>query len=292
MVYWRFATTTVLLLLTSCFVASAEPHCRELRVMSFNVRYGTAPDGDNHWRNRQGHVADTVRAFEPDLLGVQEALAFQRDYLDEQLPVHEAFGVGRDHGDDRGEMTAVFYRRDRFERLDGGHLWLSETPDVAGSKGWDARLPRMATWIKLRDRTAGGEIVWFFNTHFDHLGLEARLESAKLLRERIAAMSEGRRAIIVGDFNAMEASPPYVVFFGNDGEETPPLVDTYRGVHPQKSELEGTLSFFHGAPAAGGRIDWIGVTPDWTVNAANIVHAARDGRAPSDHFPVSTVLCY
>ncbi len=126
-----------------------------IRVMSFNIRYGTAADGENHWDRRKEFLAETIAAFDPDLLGTQETLAFQRDYLAERLKGYTAYGAGRDDGRERGEMAAVFFRAGRFEKLDGGHFWLSEKPDVAGSKSWDAALTRIVTWLKLRDRRAG-----------------------------------------------------------------------------------------------------------------------------------------
>ena len=124
----------------------------DIRVMSFNIRYGTAPDGENHWDKRKEFLLETIRAFNPDLLGTQETLGFQRDYLAKHLPEHDVFGVGRDDGKDKGEMMAVYWRKERFKKQDGGHFWLSETPDEAGSQGWDAMFPRLVTWVKLTDR--------------------------------------------------------------------------------------------------------------------------------------------
>lgn len=261
-----------------------------LKVMSYNVRYGTAPDGENRWERRRDVLIEAVLAFDPDLLGAQEVLAFQRDFLAERLPELEAFGVGRDFGDERGEMTAVFFRRARFELVDGGHFWLSETPWIPGSKSWDSALTRMVTWLRLRDRAAL-ELpeVMFFNTHFDHRGKEARVRSAALLRDRVGEMAEGRRAIVVGDFNAAEDSAPYRTLFDCEVGK-PGLVDTYRAAHPERRDDEGTFSRFDVAPAMGGRIDWIAATTDWTVLDARILRHGRAGRAPSDHFPVAAEL--
>src|SRR3954453_19665447 len=130
------------------------PAAPPVRVMSFNIRYGTAKDGENAWEKRKEFLAETVAAFDPDLLGTQETLAFQRDFLAAKLAGYGVFAAGRDDGKEAGEMAALFYREARFEKLAGGHFWLSETPDVPGSKGWDAALPRVATWVKLRDRVA------------------------------------------------------------------------------------------------------------------------------------------
>src|SRR5690348_4536765 len=118
----------VILALSGGLVQAADSTA-ELRVMSFNIRYGTAKDGENHWDKRHQFLLETIQAFDPDLLGTQETLAFQREYLAEKLKVYDIFGVGRDDGREAGEMAALFYKRDRFEKLDGGNFWLSETPD-------------------------------------------------------------------------------------------------------------------------------------------------------------------
>ena len=203
------------LLLTLPVMGQVEDAPAAVRVMSFNVRYGTARDGENHWEKRKDLLIGTIQAFAPDLLGTQEMLDFQRDFLAAALPGHAALGVGREDGRAKGEMTAVYYRRDRFELLEGGHFWLSETPDQPGSKSWDSSLPRMATWVRLRDRRApAGLPVLFINTHFDHQGAQARLESARLLRTRVETAASSNRVVVTGDFNAGEGSPPYLALFG------------------------------------------------------------------------------
>jgi endonuclease/exonuclease/phosphatase family metal-dependent hydrolase len=159
------------LLATAAALCVAADAPAPVRVMSFNVRYGTARDGDNHWDKRKDFLAGRVTAFDPDLLGTQETLAFQRDFLAARLKGHTSYGVGRDDGKEDGEQAALFYRTARFEKVGGGHFWLSETPNKVGSKGWDAALPRLATWVKLKDRTAAdAPPVLFLNTHFDHKG--------------------------------------------------------------------------------------------------------------------------
>jgi endonuclease/exonuclease/phosphatase family metal-dependent hydrolase len=271
-------------------VAADPPAAGDVRVMSFNVRYGTAKDGENHWDRRKEFLADTVKAFDPDLLGTQETLAVQRDYLAERLPTHAAFGVGRNDGKESGEMMAVYWRKDRFEKLDGGHVWLSESPDKPGVKGWDAAHPRMLTWVKLKDRKVpGGKPILWLNTHLDNRGAKARVEGAKILRDRLAALGEGCSVVVTGDFNSPEGSEPYAALFGKPGDRAA-LVDTFRVAHPEKGAEEGTATGFKASATRGARIDWIGCSRDWTVRAAEIDHTSRDGRTPSDHFPVTAVL--
>lgn len=263
----------------------------QLRVMSFNIRYGTANDGENHWDKRKDFLLETVRKFDPDLLGTQETLEFQRDFLAAGLSGHDHLGVGREDGVKKGEMTALYYRRARFEKLDGGHFWLSETPETAGSKSWDSSLPRMVTWVKLRDlRQPGARPIFFCNTHFDHRGVRARLESARLLRSRMSMLGKDCRLIVTGDFNAGEKSEPYQALFGRvDGQDSP-VQDTYRVAHPKPFEDESSFNDFKPNVTGRDRIDWIGISADWMVESAVIDRVTRDGRTPSDHFPITAVL--
>ena len=263
----------------------------DVRVMSFNIRYGTAADGENHWDKRKDFLKETIQTFDPDLLGTQETLGFQRDFLAAAMPGHGWLGVGRDDGKQSGEMMALYYREDLFEKIEGGHFWLSETPDIVGSKSWDSSLPRMVTWVKLRDRRQEkAPPLLFLNTHFDHRGPEARLESARLLRRQTEKLGQGCRVIVTGDFNAGLESAPYQALFGEVDGKPSPLVDTYRAVHPEKQHEEGTFSGFRADSTSGPRIDWIGVTRNWQILSADIDRTEREGRTPSDHFPITAVL--
>lgn len=271
--------------------ADRDPDPPPVRVMSFNVRYGTAADGDDAWSRRRHAVIDVIREFDPDILGLQEVLAFQRDELAAALPGYEAVAAGRDDGRDTGEMTPVVFRSARFERLAAGHFWLAATPDVAGSRGWDAALPRIATWVRLRDRSdAGGGDVLVLNTHFDHRGQEARRMAARLVREQLADLGRGCRVVIAGDFNAAEGSEPYRELFAPPDDRGPGIVDTLRAFVPEPGTNEGTFNAFDPATTTGPRIDWIGCSADWEVRLAGIDRTTRDGRTPSDHWPVTAVL--
>jgi len=265
----------------------------ELKVVSFNIRFGTAADGENYWDKRREFLIETIKALNPDLLGTQETLGFQRDYLARELANYDSLGVGRDDGKEAGEMMALYYRKSRFEKIDGGHFWLSETPDIAGSRTWDSSLPRMVTWVKLRDKAqADGRALLFMNTRFDHRGSIARLESAKLLRARVSELGQDSYVVITGDFNADQNSPPYDALFSRIDGESSPVVDTYRSVCSEKQEDEGTFSGFNALEVKGPRIDWIGGTRNWKIRSASIDRTSRDGRTPSDHFPVTATLSY
>ncbi len=289
----RFCVTIAVLGLTVAIgdMAVAQSSSADLKIVSFNIRYGTAADGENHWNKRREFVIDTIKDLKPDLLGTQETLDFQRDYLAEKLGDYDYLGVGRDDGKEAGEMMALYFKRSRFEKIDAGHFWLSETPDVAGSKSWDSSLPRMVTWVKLRDAEhAAAPPILFMNTHFDHKGATARLESAKLIRSKTAELGKNCLVVITGDFNTDEKSPPYeALFSSHDGNESP-VVDTYRQVHSTKTNDEGTFSNFVETNAKGPRIDWIAVSRGSKILSAEIIHKARDGRTPSDHFPVTATI--
>jgi endonuclease/exonuclease/phosphatase family metal-dependent hydrolase len=271
--------------------AVSQDNSASLRVMSFNIRYGAAQDGENRWDLRKERLKDTVTAFAPDLLGTQETLGFQREYLDSQLSGYESLGVGREDGGTSGEMTALFYRADRFEKLEGGHFWLSEMPEDVGSISWDSALPRMATWVKLKDREVKDDRpVYFFNTHFDHKGVVARTESSRLLRRKVDEIAKVGLVVVTGDFNAHEGSVPYFSLFG-EGDELPSrLVDSYRVVNPLQGKEEGTFSGFRAENVSGARIDWIGLSRDWNVLNASIDRTSHNGATPSDHFPVTAII--
>ena len=224
-------------------------------------------------------VARLIRFHEPDLIGVQEALRGQLDDLSERLPGYAWLGVGRDDGADAGEFSAIFYRTDRFEVLEEGTFWLSETPDVPGSTSWDAAITRVATYARFRDR-ATGETFHLFNTHFDHVGVQARLESARLLTRRIRALGDTEPVIVTGDFNVTPDAAPYAVL-------TETLRDAYHTSELPHHGPAGTFSGFEAGPLADARrIDYILTRgPVRTLRHATLADQHALG-FPSDHLPV------
>jgi len=256
-----------------------------LRVMSFNIRYGTADDGENRWDLRRDRLVAAIERLKPDLLGTQETLAFQAAFLRERLPGYDAYGVGRDDGAEAGEQCAIFWRRERFDRLAAGTLWLSETPDAPGSRGWDAALPRIASWVRLRDRASSGRTLVFANTHFDHRGEVARLESARLLDRKLAEIAGPEPVVLAGDFNCGEGSAPHAALAR--------FADTFRVAHPTAGEGEGTFHDFRGGPvSSGSRIDWIRASRAFQTMEAAVDSRPVDGRPPSDHHPVHAMLAW
>jgi len=258
-----------------------------LRVMSFNLRYDEPKDGSNAWPHRRDMVASMIRFHDADLVGVQEALAPMLADLQERLPSHAWLGVGRADGKSGGEFSAIFYRTDRLELVDRGTFWLSETPEVPGSKSWDAALERIVTWARFRDRRTG-KAFYHFNTHFDHQGEQARLESAKLLLRRLREKAGDGPALVTGDLNTVPGSAPYLTLTeaGPQDDASPrPLRDALTVSEQPPHGPTGTWNGFK-AIEPGHRIDFVFVTDDVRVLRHGILSDTWDGRFPSDHLPV------
>jgi endonuclease/exonuclease/phosphatase family metal-dependent hydrolase len=171
--------------------------------MSFNIRYGTANDGDNSWPFRRDFVLQVIADQAPDILGIQEALNFQVDELSSGLDGYALVGVGRDDGRSEGEYAAILYLAARFELQETGTFWLSDTPEIPGSASWGNRVTRICTWARLRDRNSGISF-YAYNVHLDHESQPSRERSAELLAARIASRTHPDPVIVTGDFNAGE----------------------------------------------------------------------------------------
>jgi endonuclease/exonuclease/phosphatase family metal-dependent hydrolase len=253
------------------------------RVASYNVKVAVETPEPDGWERRVDAVVGTLRFHAPDIVGLQEPLAGQLDDIRDRLPAYEWVGVGRTDGDREGEFSPVGYRADRFDRETTGTFWLSETPGEVGSVGWDADLPRILTWVRLRDRETGRTIV-HANTHFDHAGERARLESARLVSARLAVLRSDEPVVLTGDFNCMPGSDPYRALAESD--EGIALADAKLRSRHGHHGPEHTFTGFED-PRDGERIDYVLVTHDGSVeNHASCADLRADGRVPSDHLPV------
>jgi endonuclease/exonuclease/phosphatase family metal-dependent hydrolase len=173
----------------------------DISIMSFNIRYDEAADGDNQWSNRKEACLKMWRTTQPSIVGIQEGLHHQVNFLKDNLPDYDYVGVGRDDGQTAGEHAAIYYLSNDYELLESNTFWLSETPDIP-SIGWDANNYRIVTWAHFKDRKHN-QSIYVFNAHFDHKGKVARKESAKLLLEKIKEIAINDAPIfIIGDFNA------------------------------------------------------------------------------------------
>jgi endonuclease/exonuclease/phosphatase family metal-dependent hydrolase len=281
------ARIVALCLLLSSAYAVAQPALRDpLAVMSFNIRYGTAKDGDNHWSLRKEMLFDLVRERDADLVGLQEALAFQIDEIMAAAPFYAVVGVGRDDAGKAGEFSAILFRKDRFRVADAGTFWFSDTPEVPGSKTWGNNITRICTWARFIDRDGRG--FYQFNLHLDHESQPSRERSTGLLKQRI----EGRAfpadpVVVTGDFNVGERNPALSTLLGRGADDSGPaaFLDTFRVLHPDEA-IAGTFTGFKFGNTSGDKIDYILVQPGAEVLSAEIVRASKNDRYPSDHFPV------
>ncbi|MDR3365473.1 MAG: endonuclease/exonuclease/phosphatase family protein [Prevotellaceae bacterium] len=251
-----------------------------LNVMTFNIRYDNPGDSLNNWQYRKDVAAEVIREYDVDLLGTQEVLANQLRDLKDRLPSYAVVGVGRADGREAGEYSAIFYKKEKFEEEKSGHFWLSETPEIAGSKGWDGACERMATWATLKEKKTGKRL-FFINTHLDHIGTVARREGVKLLLERTKAESNGLPVIITGDFNASPESDVIRQVLA-DGK----FFDA-RSLAPSVPEAGGTFHGFGQVPVEKrSTIDYVFVTGDAAVKTCTAAPEKRNGIFLSDHRPV------
>ena len=267
-----------------CLTSNYATDASAVRVMTFNIRYDEPRDGINAWPNRKALVAAMIRFHKADLIGVQEALKNQMDELGALLPEYSWVGVGRADGKTGGEYSAIFYRKARFKSLDGSTFWLSETPNTP-STGWDAALPRIVTWIKLRDLTTG-KTFFHFNTHFDHRGEKARTESARLLLNRINQIDPTLPVVVTGDFNFTEDAAGYSVLVGKDSANSKSALLDARYVS-QQGHYGPTSSFNEfKALVPERKIDYVFVKGNIRVLQHGVLSETWYGRFPSDHCPV------
>jgi endonuclease/exonuclease/phosphatase family metal-dependent hydrolase len=286
----KFYLILVLILMSAtAFAQSAEKNTPSLRVMSFNVRNSGAKDGPNAWSLRKELFFSTIEQFNPDLLGTQEVLADQYDDITARMKDYTPVGVARDDGKRKGEWSLILFRNSRFEQLDSGNFWLSETPDVPGSKSWDANLTRICSWVRLKDRQNGREFI-YGNTHYDHIGHVARENASKIIMKKLPELAKGNPVILTGDFNTTEDDPPYKTIMHPTDPGMAHFSDSYREVHPTRSSDEASFHGFKGK-IAGSRIDFILHTPEFRAISAEIDrNKSEDGRYPSDHYAVTAVL--
>ena len=255
-----------------------------LSVMTFNMRYDNPEDGQNNWRFRRERIAGVIKAQEVDVLGTQELLSNQFDDLSGLLTGYQGVGVGRLDGAESGEYCAVFFRKDRFTLLDSGTFWLSETPEVVGSLGWDGACERLATWVVLRRGSDGREFL-FINTHLDHEGETARREGVALLRQRIDSLRGDRPVILTGDFNA-EPDSPVIAHVGEDG-----FLRDARLTAAERSGPAWSFSDFGRIPEAERPLlDYIFIGGGIRAVRCEVLPDTLGGGYLSDHAPVAATL--
>jgi endonuclease/exonuclease/phosphatase family metal-dependent hydrolase len=277
--------------------AGAQPQAKaDWVVMSFNIRYAAANDGENNWDKRKDQACDVVRRHGPDLVGLQEALRSQIDDLRAALPEYGEIGVAREDGETKGEYSAILYRKDRFDVDGSGTFWLSDTPEVPGSITWGNACTRVCTWARLLPKSSGKPL-YMFNTHLDHISQLSREKGIALIMSRLSRRKHPDPVVLTGDFNAGENNAVVRYLKGerrlevvsNGASQNPlPLVDTFRLLHKDASDV-GTAHGFKGG-RTGNKIDYIFVQPGVEVLGAEILRDNRDNRYPSDHFPITAAI--
>jgi endonuclease/exonuclease/phosphatase family metal-dependent hydrolase len=248
-----------------------------LTVMSFNIRYGTANDGDNHWLKRREQLFALLREQQADVVGLQEALHSQIDEILQAVPGYAYVGVGRTDGRRAGEYAAILYRTSRIQVRRSDTFWFSDTPDAVKSTSWGNQIERICTWAYFEDRE--GPAFYMYNVHLDHQSQPSRERSAALLLARISARDPKAPAVVTGDFNAGENNPAAQAMLAV-------FRDSFRVLHPDVADA-GTFNGFKPGQTGGDKIDFVFVEPGTEVLEAAIVRTSRNGRYPSDHFPVT-----
>lgn len=274
--------------MTSLAQANANnPGSNSLRVMTYNIRFDNPADGVHAWPNRKELVASVIRFHKADIIGVQEALEHQIQDLMDLLPGYDWVGVGRNENGG-GEFSAILYRNSVVSVKAAQTFWLSESPDVPGSQSWDSSLPRIATWAHFVSTYDGAEL-FVLNTHFDHRGEQARLESARLVKEKASKLANGLPVIIMGDLNATPEQSPLTLL------AKAPMLDG-RSLH---DGFDYSIQPHHGPAStwtgftkieANRRIDYIFASEDLPIHYHAILTDKLENRYPSDHLPVLVEL--
>lgn len=266
----------LILLLWSAFSVYAQT----IHVATYNIRQRNQVDTGNLWIDRKEQVCNLIKYHDFDIFGVQEAFKDQMDDMQKLLPKYAAIGVGRDDGKQKGEHSAIWYKKERFTLIKQGTFWLSATDTENPNKGWDAALPRICTWGVFEDKSNGKQFI-MMNTHFDHVGRVARTESAKLMLEKAKELASNLPLIISGDLNVNEKDEAYFTL-AND----PSIQDTYE-LAPLVYEPNSSFNGWGKSIEKQSRIDHIFVSKPFNVLKYGILTDTYLGKYPADHFPVS-----
>lgn len=259
----------------------------KINIMSFNIRYDNAGDGDNQWKFRKDYAADLIRFYDADIIGTQEVLHNQLTDLCDRMPDYSYVGVGREDGKTKGEYSVVLFKKDRFKIIDSGNFWLSENMNAIGNKGWDAACERIATWVILKDKESGKSL-FLLNTHLDHMGQTARREGAKLVLKEAEVLAKGLPVVVTGDFNATPNEESIQVLTNKNDKRY--LTHT-RDIAALKYGPEYTFHNFGKIPVEKRQfIDYIFVKGDIKVTRHGVLTDLKYNLYPSDHYPILATI--
>lgn len=250
------------------------------KAITLNIRYATTGDGVNQWENRKSAVIDFVLFEQPDVMGMQEALYAQVQYLEEHLPSYKRVGVGRDDGKQKGEFSPIFFNTLKYTLVDSGTFWLSLTPEKP-SVGWDAALPRVCSWVILEDKLSK-ELVQVYNAHYDHVGEEARQKSSQVILRKSEEMEMADKVIIMGDFN-LEPTAKAIQEFVQAG-----FKDSFEASERRFGPV-GTYNAFKVTESHTRRIDYI-FAKGFEPKTYKVESSVINGIFLSDHFPVVVTM--
>ena len=255
----------------------------QVSVMTYNIKLDYPKEGENSWTNRKPFFINQLKFYEPDILGVQEAMPNQMKDMDSLLGDYKFVGVGRDDGKDAGEYSAIFYKKDKFKILQTSTFWLSQTPEKV-SMGWDAVCNRVCTYA-LFQNVKTKKAFWVFNTHFDHVGVEARKESAILIMKKIKELNvKNQPVILMGDFN-MEDSHDSIQYITKTMADSKTVAKNVFGP-------SGTFNNFEFHKPVTRRIDYVFLSNDIEANKYAVLSDSIDCHYPSDHLPVYLQLTF
>ena len=258
-------------------LVSAICSAQEVSVMGYNIKYANENDGGNSWSKRKDFITNQIQFYEPQILGLQEAVKTQIEHFLAEVDGYHSIGVAREDGRDKGEYTAILYKTEDFEVEESSTFWLSETPEAV-STGWDAALPRICTYALFKTKNSGKKF-WVFNTHFDHIGKVARTKSAELILKKIAELNTNELPVILmGDLN-LEPDAEGVIKILKQLQDS-------RKIARNSFGPEGTFNGFQFDKPINRRIDYIFVNDQISVNKYAVLTDSKNFKYPSDHFPV------
>lgn len=268
----RFIIVCAVVLLLSWIGVKAKE--LSLKAMSYNVRYTTSKDGENVWSNRKSMVASIIQLHDVDVVGLQESSKQHINYLKEYLEEYDHIGI----------LNSIMFKKSRLEVVEHSSFWLSETPGKS-SWGWDAQSKRLVRWIKFKDKNTG-KIFYFFNSHFDYMGVISRKESALLLVRKIDEIARDMPVILVGDFNCGEGSCTYRILGSLSDPVQNALYDAYYISIKEHEGPVGTFTGFTDPSTPGKDVDFIFIKNNVRVLRHAVIDDAWGTRLPSDHRPV------
>lgn len=257
-------------------------NAQKLSFATYNLRYANTTDVGNLWADRKQAVVGLIQYHQFEIFGVQEAVKLQLEYLKQAMPDFDYYGVGRDDGKSAGEHSSIFYLKDRFMLLDKGDFWLSQTPEKPGF-GWDSKINRICSWVKLKDKKSK-KIFFVFNAHYDHQGMVARVESSKLVLDKITTIAGKYPVVFMGDLNGGRDTAWYLSLANSA------LIKDSYGLVSHPYQLNGSFNGFNTTEVRKDVIDHIFVSKHFKANRWAVLTDTYYGKYPSDHFPVAVEL--